>query len=119
MPAPAMPPILVDVGTPDYVEGASRMPQVSVSGSRDAAGVLHLSIVNLHPDQAAPIAAVQTGTAGTIATAETLTAGRIDTRIEFGKADPFVPVRLDGVQLTDRRLSLTVPARSVTMVTVR
>nr|WP_241769351.1 alpha-L-arabinofuranosidase C-terminal domain-containing protein [Sphingomonas melonis] len=111
--------IPVDVGTPDYVEGASRMPQVSVSASRDAGGVLHLSIVNLHPDQPAPIAATLAGASGRIATAETLTADRIDTRIEFGRKDPFVPVRLDGVQLTDRRLSLVVPARSVTMVTVR
>jgi alpha-N-arabinofuranosidase len=111
--------IPVDIGTPDYVEGASRMPQVSVSASRDAGGVLHLSIVNLHPDRAAPVAATIAGAIGRTASAETLTAARIDTRIEFGKADPFVPVRLDGVRLADERLALTVPARSVTMVTIR
>lgn len=111
--------IPVDVGTPDYVEGASRMPQVSVSASRDAGGVLHLSIVNLHPDQPAPITAVLAGAAGRTATAETLTAGRIDTKIAFGQVDPFIPVRLNGVRLADRQLSLTVPAKSVTMVTIR
>ena len=111
--------IPVDIGTPDYVEGDSRMPQVSVSASRDAGGVLHLSIVNLHPDRPAPVVATLAGVAGRTATAETLTAGRIDTRIEFGKADPFVPVPLDGVRLADGRLALTVPERSVTMVTIR
>ncbi|MBD8548131.1 alpha-N-arabinofuranosidase [Sphingomonas sp. CFBP 8760] len=111
--------IPVDIGTPDYVEGDSRMPQVSVSASRDAGGVLHLSIVNLHPDRPAPVTATLAGVAGRGATAETLTAGRIDTRIEFGKADPFIPVPLDGVRLADGGLALTVPARSVTMVTIR
>lgn len=81
--------------------------------------MLRLSIADLNPDQAAPITAVLTGNAGSIATPKNLTAGRIDTRIEFGRGDSFFPIRLDGVQLTDRRLSLTVPARSVTMVTVR
>ncbi|WP_287978944.1 hypothetical protein [Sphingomonas sp.] len=68
--------------------------------------MLHLSIVNLHRDQPAPIAATLAGASGRIATAETLTAGRIDTRIEFGRKDLFVPIRLDGAQLTGWRLSL-------------
>ncbi len=111
--------IPVDVAAPDYVEGKERMPQVNVSGSRDPQGVLHLSIVNLDPDRPAPVRAVLAGATGRTATAETLTAARIDTRVEFGKPDPFVPRRLQDVRLAGDTLTMTLPARSVTLVTIR
>jgi alpha-N-arabinofuranosidase len=111
--------IPVDVAAPDYVEGKERMPQVNVSGSRDPQGVLHLSIVNLDPDRPAPVRALLAGGTGRTATAETLTAARIDTRVEFGKPDPFVPRRLQDVRLAGDTLTMTLPARSVTLVTIR
>jgi alpha-N-arabinofuranosidase len=108
--------IPVDVATPDYVEGTTRLPTLSASASRDAAGVVHLSIVNLDPVRAAPIRAVLAGMSGRTASARTVTADRIDTRIRFDAPDPFVPRDLSGVALSGDTLTLTVPPKSVTMV---
>ncbi|WP_230480894.1 alpha-N-arabinofuranosidase [Sphingomonas sp. Leaf21] len=110
--------IPVDVATPDYVEGTTRLPTLSASASRDAAGVVHLSIVNLDPVRAAPIRAVLAGMSGRTASARTVTADRIDTRIRFDAPDPFVPRDLSGVALSGDTLTLTVPPKSVTMVSL-
>ncbi|WP_293974277.1 alpha-L-arabinofuranosidase C-terminal domain-containing protein [Sphingomonas sp.] len=111
--------IPVDVATADYVEGDIRMPQVSVSASRDETGAVHLSIVNLDPEHAAPISATLVGAAGKSVSAQALTAAAIDTKVEFGAADPFVPKPIDGARLDGSTLSILVPARSVSMVTIR
>lgn len=111
--------IPVDVATPDYEEGKTRLPMLSASASRDSAGVVHLSIVNLDPVRAAPVRAVLAGQAARVASARTITADRIDTRVRFDTPDPFVPRDLPGVTLAQDALTLTVPARSVTMVTLQ
>ena len=110
--------IPVDVDTPDYVQGTTRLPTISASASRDAAGKLHLSIVNLDPDKPAPIDVVANGLSGRRAQASAITADRIDRKVEFGQPDPFLPTPVRGIAINGDRVTLTVPARSVTMVTV-
>ncbi|WP_267347068.1 alpha-L-arabinofuranosidase C-terminal domain-containing protein [Sphingomonas sp. GM_Shp_2] len=110
--------VAVDVSTPDYVEGTTRLPTLNASASRDAAGKVHLSIVNLDPGRAAPVEAVLAGITRRQVTASTITADRIDRRIEFGKEDPFVPQAISDLSIAGDRLTLVVPPRSVTMVTM-
>ncbi|MGJ3629663.1 hypothetical protein AB5I41_27670 [Sphingomonas sp. MMS24-JH45] len=59
------------------------------------------------------------GTSGRTASARTVTADRIDTRITFDAPDPFVPRDLPGVAMDGDALTVTVPARSVTTATLR
>jgi len=108
----------VEVATPEYVHGQVRLPRLSVSASRDEAGKLHVSIVNLDPNRPADVTATLTGIRANAATARTLTAGAIDERVRFDAPDPFVPKPLAGVRVAGERLTLRVPARSVTMVEV-
>lgn len=110
--------IPVDVVAPDYVAGDARLPALSVSASRDAAGKLHVSIVNLDPNKSADISAALVGVKGRAVRAKTLTADAIDTRIRFEGPDPFVPKPVKDVRLQGNRLSLSVPAKSVTMVEI-
>jgi len=109
--------IPVDVQAPDYVEGAVRLPGLSVSASKGAAGALHLSIVNLDPAAARPVRIDLKGGTWRKASARTLTAATIDTRIRFEGADPFVPGPLPA-RLTQGQVALTLPSKSVTLVTV-
>jgi alpha-N-arabinofuranosidase len=110
--------IPVDVVAPDYVIGDARLPTLSVSASRDAAGKLHVSIVNLDPNKGADISAALVGVKGGTVRAKTLTADAIDTRIRFEGPDPFLPKPVKDVRLQGDRLSLSVPAKSVTMVEI-
>jgi alpha-N-arabinofuranosidase len=107
----------VDVQAPDYVEGAIRLPGLSVSGSKDGTGTLHLTIVNLDPTQQRSVTVALKGGNWRKASAQTLTADRIDTRIRFDAPDPFVPKTLR-VHLASGELSLAVPSKSVTLVEI-
>jgi alpha-N-arabinofuranosidase len=106
------------VQAPDYVEGATRLPGLSVSASRDRSGTLHLSIVNLDPSSDRAIQVALNGGAWSRAAARTLTAAAIDTRVRFDAPDPFVP-RSVPVRIAKGRATLTVPSKSVTLVEIR
>lgn len=109
----------VELSAPDYTHGEVTLPSLNASASRDAEGRVHVSIVNLDPHRPARISARLTGATGTRATARTITAAEMTTRIEFDAADPFVPQSIEDVTIAEQQLTLTVPAKSVTMVEVQ
>ncbi|WP_334184881.1 alpha-N-arabinofuranosidase [Novosphingobium sp.] len=105
------------VRTPDYVQGAVRLPAIDVSASRDSAGKLHVTIANLDPARANRLNVRLDGGRWQRARAQVLTADRIDARITFDKADPFVPHPLPA-HLSAGVVQLDLPAKSVTVLEV-
>ncbi len=105
------------VRTPDYVQGDVRLPSIDVSASRDASGKLHVTIANLDPARANRLTIRLDGCRWHRANARVLTADRIDTRITFDKADPFVPRPLPA-RLAGGGVDLELPAKSVTVLEV-
>lgn len=109
--------IPVDVDTPDYVQGTTRLPTISASASRDAAGKLHLSIVNLDPTSPPPStwwrAACPVGARRFPRSPPTGSTGRWSSTARSLSTDAGAGIAING-----DRVTLTVPARSVTMVTV-
>ncbi|WP_395396871.1 alpha-L-arabinofuranosidase C-terminal domain-containing protein [Novosphingobium sp. BL-8A] len=105
----------VRVETPDYVRGNVRLPSIDLSASRDASGKVHVTIANLDPARPNRLSIHLNGGRWRRATAQTLTADRIDTRITFDKADPFVPRPLP-VRLAGSDVEIVVPSKSVTVL---
>ncbi len=103
------------VSAPDYVEGETRLPGLNVSASRDAAGKLHLTIVNLDPARATDVRIRLGGERFARASGQVLTAERIDTRIRFDAPDPFVPKAL-ATRLSGDTVTATLPSKSVTLI---
>jgi alpha-N-arabinofuranosidase len=110
--------IPVDVRAPDYVEGEVKLPGLSVSASKDSAGKLHLTIVNLDPARASDVRIALDGGTWRQARGQVLTADRIDTRIRFDAPDPFVPARLP-TRLSGKTLTVTLPSKSVSVIEVQ
>jgi hypothetical protein len=70
---------------PDYALGGDTIPGLSVSASRDAAGVIHVSLANLHPAQPVVVAAELRGArprriTGRVLTADSAQAKHFDQR---------------------------------------
>jgi len=103
------------VNAPDYVEGETRLPGLSVSASRDERGRLHLTIVNLDPANVRDVGIRLSGDRFRQAQAQVLTADRIDSRIRFDAPDPFVPRPL-ATRLSGDTVSARLPAKSVTLI---
>ncbi|MCI4591717.1 alpha-N-arabinofuranosidase [Sphingobium sp. BYY-5] len=109
--------IPVEVQAPDYIEGDTRLPGLSVSASKDKAGKLHLTIVNLDPARASNLHITLKSGTWRKASAQTLTADRIDTRIGFDAPDPFIPQPLP-TRISQGQVSVKIASKSVTLVEI-
>ena len=106
----------LDLTTPDYVYGAEKLPRVSASASRDAAGKVHVSLVNLHPSEPITVAATLAGVNATAVTGRILTAGAMDAHNTFAAPEVVKPAAFTGAKLADGKLTVELPAKSVVVL---
>jgi len=106
----------LDLATPDYVLGAGKLPAVSASASRDAAGKIHLSFVNTNPHEAITVACSLAGVSAGPVTGRVLTAPSMNAHNTFAAPDTVKPQPFTGAQRTGDQLSVTLPAMSVVVL---
>ncbi|MCC6416055.1 MAG: alpha-N-arabinofuranosidase [Opitutaceae bacterium] len=105
-----------DLISPDSAFGDQHIPAISASASRDAAGQVHLSLVNTHPRDAVTIATTITGHAAKSVSGRVLTADAMNTHNTFAASDAIAPQPFDGAKLRGDELSVTLPAKSVVVL---
>ena len=106
----------VEVSAPEYREGDQSIPSVHATASRDKSGHLHLSVVNLQPEQTARVAVKLTGATVKNVAGQVLTASASDAHNTFDAPDNVRPVPFTAFEWKDGVLSLTLPARAVVVV---
>ncbi len=106
----------IELKGPDYVFGAEKLPIVSASASRDAAGKIHVSLVNLHPRDSVTVSAALVGVKGNTVTGRLLTAATMDAHNTFESPETVKPVAFTGAKLADGQLTVELPAKSVVML---
>ena len=111
--------IPVDLRAPEYRLGDASVPSLSASASRDTEGRLHLSVVNLDPNQAAEITATISGEASRNVTGEVLTAPVMNAMNTFDQPNTIKPAPFRGYKLDGSRLSLTIPAKSIVVIELK
>jgi len=109
----------VTVSAPTYTLGDLSMPAVSVSASRDAAGLIHLSLVNLDPHHAAAVSTRIAGQAIAHAQGRVLTAAFIDAHNTFEQPDNVMPTPLNGISFSGDTLQVTLPPKAVAVLEIR
>jgi alpha-N-arabinofuranosidase len=105
--------IPVELSTPDYVFGKASVPALHASASRDAAGNVHVSLVNLDPRRPASVAI--RGLNGPLS-GRLLTASAINTHNTFAAPEAVRPSRFDGFSGQDDALSVSLPEKSVVVL---
>ncbi len=106
----------LELKTPDYKFGDAAIPAVSASASRDAAGKIHISLVNTDPHRPATLTCTLTGLTSKTVTGRVLTAPEINSVNTFAHPDTVKPVAFDGASLSGDNLQLTLPAKSVVVL---
>jgi alpha-L-arabinofuranosidase len=111
--------IPVEMSAPPYTLEGTSIPALTASASRDSAGRVHLSLVNLDPNRPA-VVSVKTGDSrvGSV-TGEVLTAPVINAMNTFDSPDTVAPRPFQAFTLTGSQLTLTLPAKSVVVVELR
>lgn len=106
------------LATPDYALGDARVPAVSASASRDAAGRIHLSLTNANPHAAITVTTALAGAAARHVTGRILTAAAVTAHNTFAAPDVVKPASFEGAKFADGQLTLTLPAKSVIVLTL-
>jgi alpha-L-arabinofuranosidase len=106
----------VEVQAEDYVLNGQRLPSVSASASKDAKGVLHLSLVNTLPARDESIACDLRGLKLTKVTGRILSGPAITAHNTFAAPDVVKPNPFQGARVVDGKLQVALPARSVVIL---
>ncbi len=104
------------VATPDYALGEEKIPALSAAASRNAAGRIHVSLVNSNPREPITVTATLAGTAAKGVTGRILTAPTMTAHNTFASPDVVKPVKFDGATLAGDKLTITLPAKSVVVL---
>ena len=108
----------VELQTPDYARGDQKIPAVSASASRDAAGRVSLSLVNTDPNRPLSITCKLVGFAAKTVAGRVLTAATINAINTFAVPTTVQPQPFAGASLTADGLAVTLPAKSVVVLTL-
>jgi alpha-L-arabinofuranosidase len=108
----------VELTTPSETHDSLELPQVSASASRGTDGVVTLSLTNAHPSKEITLKA-EVGSAFSSVAGRILTASALDAHNTFDQPDAVRPTLFDAGKLTAGKLALTLPARSVVVLTLR
>jgi alpha-N-arabinofuranosidase len=111
--------IPVELSAPKYTLGESSIPMLSASASRDSAGRMHLSIVNLDPNRPAEVTATVAGAQPGNVTGQVLTAPAMNAMNTFDSPHAVEPAPFTGVKLTGSQLTVNLPAKSVVVLELR
>jgi Alpha-L-arabinofuranosidase len=109
----------IDIKTGNYTFGGITMPQVSASAAKTKSGAIVVGLTNLDPHNAATVSAALAGVKGSKVKGEILTGATMDAHNTFDKPDTVHPVAFNGAKLANGKLSLSLPPKSVVVLTVQ
>lgn len=99
--------------------GGKTLPRVSATASRAEDGTVHVSLVNVDPDNPATVDLALEGVDATAATGAILTAPAVDSINTFDAPDTVSPKSFDGARVANGKLTATLPAKSIVTLTLK
>jgi alpha-N-arabinofuranosidase len=111
--------IPIELTAPPYTLGDATVPALHASASRDKAGRLHLSIVNLDPNRGAEVSVKVAGAAAANVTGRVLTAPAMNAVNTFAAPDTVKPAPFTGIKVQGSTVALSLPSKSVVVLEIR
>ena len=105
-------------GAGTYTNGDVRLPRVDAIAARDAGGKLWVAVTNVDPEQGVEIATEFQGITAKAVKGETLTAPKVDSVNTFDAPGTVAPRPASAKVVAGGRVSLQLPAKSVTVVSI-
>jgi len=105
--------------TPDYAVGPDKIPALSASASRDAAGKVHISFSNANPNAAINVTCTLEGLTAKTVSGRVLTAPAITSHNTFAAPHAVEPQAFTGATLAGARLTVALPAKSVVVLEIQ
>jgi len=102
-----------------YAFGGQSIPAVTVSASKDSAGVIHITLTNADPNQGQEVACNLGGFSPEQVDGRIITADAITAYNDFGKPEAVKIQPFEGERIFGDKILLTLPAKSVLMLEMR
>ena len=105
-----------DLQTADCPSGSDKLPQLSVSASKDKAGRIHVTLCNLDPNAAAKVACQLEGAKARKLSGRVLTAPTMNAHNTFELPDVVKTTEFNAFQVSGDGFTATLPAKSVVVL---
>ncbi|TCC91772.1 alpha-N-arabinofuranosidase [Pedobacter frigiditerrae] len=109
----------IDFVSPDYVSGDKKIPALNISASQDANGAIHISLVNLNPNQKITLNTALDGLNWKTVTGQILTSAKITDINTFSDPNKIHIVKFNGAKKNGNKLSVELPAQSVVVLELK
>jgi len=109
----------VEITTNDYVLGDNKLKAVSVSASKDKAGLVHISLTNIDGNKAQDVSIDLGGLAVKSVTGRILRSDRLQDYNSFDNPEKVKPAVFNGAAISGSTLTLKMPAFSVIVLELK
>lgn len=103
----------------DYTFENKKLPAISASASKDKAGVIHISIVNIDPKNSSELDLDLRGQNITTVTGRILTSADVSDHNTFENSEKVKPAVFDGAKIKNNRITAVIPAKSVIVLELK
>lgn len=103
----------------DYVLGNDKLPAVSASASKDAAGKTHISLVNIDTKNTQTISVTLDGAQYSAVTGRILTSPKLQNYNSFEEPNKITPAAFNGADLKSNVLTVKLPPFSVVVLELK
>jgi alpha-N-arabinofuranosidase len=105
--------------SPDYELSGQSLPALNVSASQDTLGVVHITLVNIDPSKPVNISTTLNQVKWSAVTGQVLTSAKITDINTFDKPNTVVIAKFDGAKKQGDLLNITLPPKSVVLLTLK
>ncbi|MBL7111052.1 MAG: alpha-N-arabinofuranosidase [Bacteroidales bacterium] len=109
----------LNLETPEYKMGEQVLPSVSASASKDAGGIIHISMANIEPNKAIDLQIDMRGTDVSKMTGSILTADELTAHNTFENPNRIKPAEFSGGKIKDNIISVKLPAKSIVVLEIQ
>ena len=111
-------PLDIDTGF-EYTYGNRHLDALNASASKTKDGVIHVSLVNIHPGEDAEVNIDLRGQEVTSVTGRILNAPELNAHNTFEQPEQVKPVQFKGAKLNKGNISVTLPAKSIVVLEIK
>ncbi|MGM0369986.1 MAG: alpha-N-arabinofuranosidase [Bacillota bacterium] len=110
----------LDLETEEYQYGEESIPSISVSASKDDEGTINITLCNMNPNQDIKVETRLDGLEEEVQelNGRVLTADKLDAHNTFDQPDAIQPTEFSAAKLTASGLEVTVPNKSVVLLSL-
>ncbi|MGZ3306391.1 MAG: alpha-L-arabinofuranosidase C-terminal domain-containing protein, partial [Asticcacaulis sp.] len=108
----------LDVTAPTFTQGDKTLPAFNASAARGKDGKVYIAFANIDPQDEVSLNIDLGALKAKSVSGQVLTAAKMDATNDFGKPAAVAPVALKGAKISGGKLSVTLPAKSVVVVSL-